>query len=161
MKPEAFFWVGNGTVPTSSGILALNVSLRAANGQNVAIILPNNLTVDSIDYLSVWCPSRNESFGNVRIPVHHNQTPKDEEVVNIPSNDNNQKENKTVISLNKCCDMNEVLTSSGCTPSTQQFSPDVAVHLHNETHIDDEPIPAQSIIFQPVIEQIKCSGRKY
>ncbi|XP_012542491.1 protein Skeletor, isoforms B/C [Monomorium pharaonis] len=71
--PDAYFWVGNGTEPSRFGIKVPNemgriVPLRAYQGEDIEIVLPGNLTVYDISWLSVWCVEYRHNFGHVLIP---------------------------------------------------------------------------------------------
>ncbi|XP_026669797.1 protein Skeletor, isoforms B/C isoform X2 [Ceratina calcarata] len=71
--PDAYFWVGNGSEPDPFGIKVPNEKktlspLRGYQGEDIEIILPGNLTVYDIDWLSVWCVLHKHNFGHVMIP---------------------------------------------------------------------------------------------
>lgn len=42
--------------------------LKGYQGADIEIVLPRNLTVYDIDYLSVWCVEFKHNFGHVLIP---------------------------------------------------------------------------------------------
>lgn len=42
--------------------------LRGYQGEDIEIVLPGNLTVYDIDWLSVWCVQYKHNFGHVMIP---------------------------------------------------------------------------------------------
>lgn len=42
--------------------------LRGYQGEDIEIVLPGNLTVHDIDWLSVWCVQYKHNFGHVMIP---------------------------------------------------------------------------------------------
>ncbi|MPC89592.1 Protein Skeletor, isoforms B/C [Portunus trituberculatus] len=42
--------------------------LRAYEGEDIELQLPENLTVYDIDYLAVWCVAYKHNFGHVQIP---------------------------------------------------------------------------------------------
>ncbi|XP_076280372.1 protein Skeletor, isoforms B/C isoform X1 [Lasioglossum baleicum] len=70
---DTHFWVGNGTEPNPFGIKVPNEvlsleSLKNYFGQDIEIVLPRNLTVYDIEWLSVWSNELKESFGHVMIP---------------------------------------------------------------------------------------------
>lgn len=71
--PDAYFWVGKGTKPDPKGhkipneVGSLDV-LRAYEGEDIELQLPENLTVYDIDYLGVWCVTFKHNFGHVQIP---------------------------------------------------------------------------------------------
>ncbi|XP_063869693.1 protein Skeletor, isoforms B/C-like isoform X2 [Scylla paramamosain] len=71
--PDAYFWVGKGTDPDPMGhkipneMGSLDV-LRAYEGEDIELQLPENLTVYDIDYLAVWCVAYKHNFGHVQIP---------------------------------------------------------------------------------------------
>ncbi|KAK4872480.1 hypothetical protein RN001_014509 [Aquatica leii] len=67
--PDAHFWVGTGSWPSDNGTLVHDQNdtvapLHAYHGQNLTITLPNGLTVNDIDYLSVWCIKFKHNFGH-------------------------------------------------------------------------------------------------
>ncbi|XP_057663015.1 protein Skeletor, isoforms B/C isoform X1 [Diorhabda carinulata] len=71
--PDAYFWVGNGSEPTSFGIKVPNEMgsldpLRGYQGEDIEIQLPGLLTVYDIDWLAVWCVQYRHNFGHVHIP---------------------------------------------------------------------------------------------
>ncbi|XP_066600483.1 protein Skeletor, isoforms B/C isoform X2 [Prorops nasuta] len=71
--PDAYFWVGNGTEPSSLGIKVPNQvgslePLKGYQGEDIEIVLPGNLTVYDIDWLAVWCVMYRHNFGHVLIP---------------------------------------------------------------------------------------------
>lgn len=71
--PDAYFWVGNGSEPTTFGIKVPNerkslAPLKGYQGEDIEIVLPGNLTVHDIDWLSVWCVQYKHNFGHVLIP---------------------------------------------------------------------------------------------
>lgn len=71
--PDAYFWVGNGTEPTTFGIKVPNEMgsldpLRGYQGEDIEIQLPGTLTVYDIDWLAVWCVQYRHNFGHVLIP---------------------------------------------------------------------------------------------
>lgn len=71
--PDAYFWVGNGTEPNIMGIKVQNEMgslepLRGYQGEDIEIVLPDNLTVYDIDWLAVWCVEYRHNFGHVFIP---------------------------------------------------------------------------------------------
>nr|XP_045620798.1 protein Skeletor, isoforms B/C-like [Procambarus clarkii] len=73
LGPDAYFWVGKGTHPDPKGqkipneMGSLDV-LRAYEGEDIELQLPENLTVYDIDYLGVWCVTYKHNFGHVQIP---------------------------------------------------------------------------------------------
>ncbi|CAH0554651.1 unnamed protein product [Brassicogethes aeneus] len=71
--PDAYFWVGNGSEPTSYGIKVPNEMnslepLHGYQGEDIEIQLPGSLTVYDIDWLAVWCVQYRHNFGHVLIP---------------------------------------------------------------------------------------------
>ncbi|XP_076668166.1 protein Skeletor, isoforms B/C isoform X1 [Andrena cerasifolii] len=71
--PDAYFWVGNGSEPNTFGIKVPNerkslAPLRGYQGEDIEIVLPGNLTVYDIDWLSVWCVEYKHNFGHVLLP---------------------------------------------------------------------------------------------
>ncbi|XP_048505189.1 protein Skeletor, isoforms B/C isoform X2 [Athalia rosae] len=73
--PDAYFWVGNGSDPNTLGIKVPNEvgsldPLRGYQGEDIEIVLPGNLTVYDIEWLSVWCVQYRQNFGHVHIPKY-------------------------------------------------------------------------------------------
>lgn len=71
--PDAYFWVGNGSEPSTFGIKVPNEMgslepLRGYQGEDIEIQLPGSLTVYDIDWLAVWCVQYRHNFGHVMIP---------------------------------------------------------------------------------------------
>ncbi|XP_015597232.1 protein Skeletor, isoforms B/C isoform X2 [Cephus cinctus] len=71
--PDAYFWVGTGPEPTSLGTKVPNEMgslepLRGYQGEDIEIVLPDNLTVYDIQWLAVWCVQYRHNFGHVLIP---------------------------------------------------------------------------------------------
>ncbi|XP_043267996.1 protein Skeletor, isoforms B/C [Venturia canescens] len=78
--PDAYFWVGNGPEPNALGTKVPNEmgglkKLRGYQGEDIEIVLPGNLTVYAIDWLSVWCVQHKHNFGHVMIPKDLNVPP--------------------------------------------------------------------------------------
>lgn len=42
--------------------------LRGYQGEDIEIVLPGNLTVYDIDWLSIWCVEYKHNFGHVLLP---------------------------------------------------------------------------------------------
>ncbi|XP_043677738.1 protein Skeletor, isoforms B/C isoform X1 [Vespula pensylvanica] len=71
--PDAYFWVGNGSEPHILGVKVPNEvgslePLRGYQGEDIEIVLPENLTAHDIDWLAVWCVQYKQNFGHVLIP---------------------------------------------------------------------------------------------
>ncbi|XP_051157784.1 protein Skeletor, isoforms B/C isoform X2 [Leptopilina boulardi] len=71
--PDAYFWVGNGSEPNIHGTKVPNEvgsldPLRGYQGEDIEVVLPKNLTVYNIEWLSVWCVQYKHNFGHVLIP---------------------------------------------------------------------------------------------
>ncbi|CAG0886547.1 unnamed protein product, partial [Cyprideis torosa] len=72
--PDAFFFVGKGTTPNvETGIKVPNEKgslerLGAYNDKDIEIQLPKEITVHDIDWLSIYCISYRENFGEVFVP---------------------------------------------------------------------------------------------
>jgi len=78
--PDAHFWVGTGNRPgpEGSGVADENGSndpLRRYSEKTLVIVLPGQLTIFDIDYLSVWCTAFFVDFGSIRIPRNLNVPP--------------------------------------------------------------------------------------
>ena len=157
--PDAHFWAGKGAEPSSSGTLVRDekgssASLSAYTGQNVYITLPQDLTTDDIDYFGVWCIKFNQNFGHTTIL-------KNVSIAEPNGNPLYTFDNKEIFRVQKCCPLNHVLLESGCGVSQEKFNLTINVHEHNSTHIDDEPIPNETIKFIPFVQPITCKYDKY
>jgi len=78
--PDAHFWVGEGNRPGPEGTGVAdengsNEPLRRYTQKTLVIVLPGDLTVFDIDWLSVWCIAFYVDFGHVRIPRTLNVPP--------------------------------------------------------------------------------------
>ncbi|CAL7946334.1 unnamed protein product [Xylocopa violacea] len=78
--PDAYFFVGNGVEPNTFGTKVPNerkslAPLRGYQGEDIEIVLPDNLTVYDIDWLAVWCVQYKHNFGHVMIPKDLNVPP--------------------------------------------------------------------------------------
>ncbi|XP_076750805.1 protein Skeletor, isoforms B/C isoform X2 [Xylocopa sonorina] len=78
--PDAYFFVGNGVEPNTFGTKVPNERkslspLRGYQGEDIEIVLPENLTVYDIDWLAVWCVQYKHNFGHVMIPKDLNVPP--------------------------------------------------------------------------------------
>merc|ERR1712241_1314433 len=78
--PDAHFWVGEGARPGPEGHGVAdengsNEPLRRYSQKTLVIVLPGDLTVFDIDWLSVWCIAFYVDFGHVRIPRNLNVPP--------------------------------------------------------------------------------------
>lgn len=78
--PDAHFWVGTGNRPGPEGNFVAdengsNEPLRRYTEKTLVIVLPGDLTVFDIDWLSVWCVAFYVDFGSVRIPRNLNVPP--------------------------------------------------------------------------------------
>ncbi|XP_023337627.1 protein Skeletor, isoforms B/C [Eurytemora carolleeae] len=78
--PDAHFWVGVGNKPGPTGTQVSDENgsiepLRRYSEKTLVIVLPGDLTVFDIDWLSVWCISFFVDFGSIRIPKNLNVPP--------------------------------------------------------------------------------------
>lgn len=79
-KTDVFFWVGIGPQPSSHGekIPDENGYLNHLNpyyGEDVVLELPGKMTVEDIDWISIWNVEKKESYGYVIIPDKLNIPP--------------------------------------------------------------------------------------
>ncbi|XP_034949815.1 protein Skeletor, isoforms B/C isoform X2 [Chelonus insularis] len=77
---DTYFWVGPGPQPSSKGFKVSDEygymdSLREYKGEDVTIQLPGELTVFSIDWLSIFDLATRSNFGSVIIPDGLNVPP--------------------------------------------------------------------------------------
>ncbi|XP_054005664.1 protein Skeletor, isoforms B/C isoform X1 [Hylaeus anthracinus] len=78
--PDAYFWIGNGSEPSTFGTKVPNerkslTPLQGYQGEDIELVLPGNLTVFDIDWLAVWCVEYKHNFGHVMIPKDLNVPP--------------------------------------------------------------------------------------
>ncbi|XP_071441647.1 protein Skeletor, isoforms B/C [Hetaerina americana] len=72
--PDAKFWVGRGSKPTSQGIRLpdengkFGTPLRRYDKRTLVLTLPGDLTVFDIGHFGVWCEAFAVDFGHVAIP---------------------------------------------------------------------------------------------
>ncbi|ODN04126.1 Protein Skeletor, isoforms B/C, partial [Orchesella cincta] len=95
--PDAFFWVGTGDEPNTSGRKIPNEKgsldvLNGYEGEDIELKLPDDLTVYDIDWLSVWCVAYKHNFGHVRIPRHEHE-------LNVPPSLDKFKIKKSIYTL--------------------------------------------------------------
>ncbi|KAF5279956.1 hypothetical protein FQA39_LY18177 [Lamprigera yunnana] len=155
--PDAHFWVGKGTAPSATGILVADEngsskSLSEYTGQNVYITLPHNITVDDIDYFGMWCIKFKHNFGHVLLSKNVTMPP-------INGNPRYTYNDDEIIRVKKCCPNGQVLLEKGCSDDNQPFNLTIAVHVHNNTHIDDNPL--EKIEHVPFVQPIACEHQKY
>lgn len=78
--PDAHFWVGSGRKPGPEGILVPDENgsekpLRGYDSKTLVLVLPGDLTVHDIDWLSLWCIAFFVDFSFVPIPKNLNVPP--------------------------------------------------------------------------------------
>jgi len=78
--PDAHFWAGKGQRPGPEGNFIADENgseepLRKYDGKTLVVVLPGDLTVFDVDWLSVWCVAFFVDFGHVRIPKGLNVPP--------------------------------------------------------------------------------------
>jgi len=77
--PDAHFWVGQGKPGPEGNFVAdengSSEPLRSYKEKTLVIVLPGDLTVFDIDWLSIWCIAFFVDFGNVQIPRNLNVPP--------------------------------------------------------------------------------------
>lgn len=78
--PDAHFWVGTGKRPGPEGSFVAdengsNDPLRRYTDKTLVIVLPGDLTVFDIDWVSVWCVAFFVDFGHIKIPENLNVPP--------------------------------------------------------------------------------------
>lgn len=52
--------------------------------------------------------------------------------------------------------MDQVVTVNGCQDILADFDVGMNVHLANDTHLNDEPMAREWIVFAPYINNINC-----
>ncbi|XP_035666294.1 protein Skeletor, isoforms B/C-like [Branchiostoma floridae] len=86
LGPDAFFWAGQTDSPSSSGFKvpdhrgSSDEKLPRYTGQTITIVLPGDVTVYDIKWLSMWCILFRANFGEVFIPTDLNVPPMVEDV---------------------------------------------------------------------------------
>ncbi|XP_071947157.1 protein Skeletor, isoforms B/C-like isoform X2 [Antedon mediterranea] len=72
--PAAYFWVGEGTRPGTSGYRVPDENgskttvLRRYNGEDITIKFDGVLTVFDIGHIGLWCEIARQNFGDVDVP---------------------------------------------------------------------------------------------
>lgn len=91
LAPDAHFWVGKGSRPNASGQVIpdennnVKHQLNEYKGENVTLVLPDEVTVFDIDWLSIWCGDSSENFGHVMLNSKYESRPKH---IQLPGNFN-------------------------------------------------------------------------
>lgn len=73
LAPDAHFWVGKGPRPSSKGKIIPDENgttkhqLNEYKGENVTLVLPDEITMFDIDWLAIWCGDSAENFGHVML----------------------------------------------------------------------------------------------
>ncbi|XP_029163979.1 protein Skeletor, isoforms B/C isoform X2 [Nylanderia fulva] len=78
--PDAKFWVGTGSTPSSQGIRIPDENgkvepLRRYDRKTIVLTLPGELTVHQFGHFGVWCEAFAVDFGHVKIPQSLNVPP--------------------------------------------------------------------------------------
>ncbi|XP_018057945.1 PREDICTED: protein Skeletor, isoforms B/C isoform X5 [Atta colombica] len=78
--PDAKFWVGAGSTPSSQGIRVPDENgkeqpLRRYDRKTIVLTLPADLTVHQLGHFGVWCEAFAVDFGHVQIPHSLNIPP--------------------------------------------------------------------------------------
>nr|QUP51775.1 knickkopf 3 [Locusta migratoria] len=78
--PDAKFWVGRGSKPSSQGIRVPDENgreepLRRYDRKTLVLTLPADLTVHEVGHFGVWCEAFAVDFGHVRLPANVNVPP--------------------------------------------------------------------------------------
>ncbi|XP_037092885.1 protein Skeletor, isoforms B/C-like [Pollicipes pollicipes] len=71
--PDAFFYVGSGSRPSNAGYKVPDENgstkpLGAYKNKHVTLTLPNGVTMDKVQWVSVWCKAYSVDFGNIIMP---------------------------------------------------------------------------------------------
>ncbi|XP_043207358.1 protein Skeletor, isoforms D/E-like [Amphibalanus amphitrite] len=71
--PDAFFYVGSGNRPSNSGYKVPDENgrtepLKAYRNKDITLTLPNGVTMDKVQWVSVWCKAYSVDFGNIILP---------------------------------------------------------------------------------------------
>ncbi|RZB40103.1 uncharacterized protein BDFB_008303, partial [Asbolus verrucosus] len=154
------FWVGNGTEPTSAGLVVPDEEGSSGNlhpyqGENININLPNGVTTDNIEYFGVWSTEEKLSLGHV-ILKGIKDVP---EVANLKGKILN---NNFILRLPKCCPVYSIVTINGCQESpSREFKPNFSVYKHNATHFNNQSLDLNTIDFQPYNFPLECRSGKY
>ncbi|XP_011500407.1 PREDICTED: protein Skeletor, isoforms B/C [Ceratosolen solmsi marchali] len=78
--PDAKFWVGSGSLPSSQGIRVPDengkeVPLRRYDHKTIVLTLPGDITIYQIGHFGVWCEAFAVDFGHVEISQQHLNVP--------------------------------------------------------------------------------------
>ncbi|XP_037077644.1 LOW QUALITY PROTEIN: protein Skeletor, isoforms B/C-like [Pollicipes pollicipes] len=71
--PDAFFYVGSGSKPSGQGFIVPDENgsvepLGAYRNKHVTLTLPSGVTLDKVQWVSVWCRAFAVDFGNLVLP---------------------------------------------------------------------------------------------
>ncbi|XP_043188104.1 protein Skeletor, isoforms B/C-like, partial [Amphibalanus amphitrite] len=71
--PDAFFYLGSGNRPTGQGYQIPDENgsmepLGAYRNQAITLTLPSGVTLDDIQWISIWCRAFSVDFGNLVLP---------------------------------------------------------------------------------------------
>ncbi|KAI4470615.1 skeletor-related [Holotrichia oblita] len=125
--------------------------LKSYNGESIYIRLPTNIRATEIDKFGVW-----HSTKGFLSYVVINSTVMIPEYRPYPDVTN---DGRRIIRVQKCCEMDKVVTVSGCKPPPIldfHFDVEMKVHLANDTHLNDDPMTREWIVFAPYINNIDC-----
>ncbi|XP_014486776.1 PREDICTED: protein Skeletor, isoforms B/C [Dinoponera quadriceps] len=78
--PDAKFWVGAGSSPTSQGIRVPDENgkeqpLRRYDRKTIVLTLPADLTIHQLGHFGIWCEAFAVDFGHIQIPQNLNVPP--------------------------------------------------------------------------------------
>ncbi|KAK9744281.1 Electron transfer DM13 [Popillia japonica] len=122
--------------------------LKSYNGKSIYIRLPANVSVKAIDKFGVWHATK--GFLSY-VDIYPNATIPDYKPYPDVTNDG-----RRIIRVQKCCPVDQVVTVNGCQDILADFDVGMNVHLANDTHLNDEPMAREWIVFAPYINNINC-----
>ncbi|KAK2712802.1 protein Skeletor, isoforms B/C-like [Artemia franciscana] len=90
-QADARFWAGVGPQPSSKGFIVPDEkgyidNLRPYSGEDVILVLPGDVTVNDVDWLSIFNIETNENLGSVLVPDSLNVPPSLLAIVKTDSN---------------------------------------------------------------------------
>ncbi|GJQ83272.1 hypothetical protein Trydic_g8864 [Trypoxylus dichotomus] len=132
-------------VPDETGVYT---ALKSYDGESFYVTLPNNIVVTQIDKFGIWHPSK----GFLSYIVLNS-------TINIPKyrpHPDVTDDGKRIIRVQKCCPLNQIVSETGCQNAEVNFNVEMKIHIANDTHLNDDPMIRQRIVFAPYINNINC-----
>ncbi|XP_018567309.1 G-protein coupled receptor Mth-like isoform X2 [Anoplophora glabripennis] len=159
---DTYFWAGAGE-PSPSGVLVpdennSNSPLKSYQGRNIYLQLPENLSADKIDYISVWSIERKISLGHVML--YKNPTVR-RKIPDALGYHNRTEDGKTIYRAPFCCEVNEIYNEGGtCTKVPADLPFNLSVFESNETFVDYESV-LENVEIVPYKYTLECTEPGY